>query len=131
MKVGCALLTLLIQSAKLESGEAAFIHQSDFCPKTNKRLGLLFLEAEAFKAISAKDNESVLPRYLPMLVPPIPWDRVTKKGGYYVLQPSIMRVHSKTQQEAVKLANIDPIIDALNYLGSIPWRINERVFNVP
>lgn len=50
--------------------------------------------------------------------------------GYFVLQPSLMRVHSKAQQEAIKLAHIDPIIDALNYLGSIPWRINEKVYNV-
>ena len=81
VKVGCALLTLLIQSAKLENGEPAFVHQTNFCPKSNKRLGVLYMDPQAFKAISAKDNESILPRYLPMLVPPIPWDQFTKRGG--------------------------------------------------
>ena len=59
-------------------------------------------------------------RYLPMLVPPKRWDnKKTRDGCYFRLKSSIVRSNSRMQIEAVRRANIGPVLEGLDYLGQV------------
>lgn len=61
----------------------------------------------------------VEPRFVPMLVPPLPWTR-TDMGGYYNLKSHVMRTWGdKGQKAALRLANLGRIYEGLNCLGKV------------
>ena len=79
-------------------------------------------------------------RALPMIVPPLPWKHIGR-GGYIRGRERVMRVKgSEMQLSSLRLAGtkrgvqglredadgnaLDPIFEALNYLGRTAWRIN-------
>jgi DNA-directed RNA polymerase len=65
----------------------------------------------------------------PMLTPPRPWINA-KKGGYFDIKTSFLRVReSKYQSEVLNNANLDRMFHAANALGSTPWTINKEIYN--
>ncbi|KAJ3283380.1 DNA-directed RNA polymerase [Borealophlyctis nickersoniae] len=72
---------------------------------------------------------------LPMIVPPKPW-LTWNTGGYLTAREKMVRLipgdqESKEYLEAADKANLlQTAMKALDYLGSIPWRINSEVFEV-
>lgn len=74
--------------------------------------------------------EALAPRFLPMLTKPKPWTSYDV-GGYISVTNKIIRSHGSQQQlDAVKRADLRCIFEGLNYLSSIPWRVNHNVLNV-
>ena len=74
-----------------------------------------------------------------MLVPPREWqcpttgstrfhDNSLSNSAYYSTKSTLMRTHSKDQQSLLRVAAIPELVSALNYLGRIPWRINNEMF---
>ena len=69
-------------------------------------------------------------RYLPMVVPPRPWNGVAN-GGYLTLPTTIMRHRdSRWQLQCAKRGEMEPVVQSLNMLADIPWVINRDVLNV-
>jgi len=130
LKIGAALVKILIDSTKTEDGEDTFIHTTYFYQSLQKRLGAMRLDAAIFKAIAEKDMHHVLPRYLPMLVPPKSWNNKSRTSCYFRLRTSLMRTLSPSHLDALKRAEMRPVLEGLDYLGQIPWRINVPMLNL-
>lgn len=69
-----------------------------------------------------------------MLSPPLPWSS-HKCGGYLVTDVSLVRLPAHASKQRLRLANtppqqLYPALDALNALGSIPWRINGAILDL-
>lgn len=69
---------------------------------------------------------------LPMLVPPVPW-LTTEMGGFIFNDLDLIKSVSSSEEDALlslKLAqeaDITPVLDALNALSMVPWKINKKV----
>jgi len=69
-----------------------------------------------------------------MLSPPLPWSS-HRTGGYLVTDVSLVRLPAHASKQRLRLANtppqqLYPALDALNALGSIPWRINGPILDL-
>ena len=128
VQIGTALLGHLINSAKREgTGEPVFEHSLVYTSKPGKRNGILKIHPEEFQALALKDLKLIAPRLLPMLVPPRDWDNKKFRGAYLTLKAPLMKAISKMQTEAVRKAEMDDVLEGLNYLGHTGWRINDTV----
>ncbi|KDO29962.1 hypothetical protein SPRG_05152 [Saprolegnia parasitica CBS 223.65] len=149
LKLGSALLDLLEKNcyedvpAPTESGLShlredgpeqptrvkAFLHTVRF--EKNRRYGIIRCSPEVHQKVMSGDV--FLPwcaRYLPMVVPPRPWNGVAN-GGYLTLPTTIMRHRdSRWQLQCAKRGEMDPVVQSLNMLADIPWVINRDVLNV-
>ena len=129
VKIGDALITFLIESAKLDDGNPVFTHKTPFCPTVRKRKGLLEMNKELLQNLT-KSNIALSPIYLPMLVPSKKWNNQRNIGGYFRLRPGLVKTRSKAQIEAIKMADIPKITKALDYLGRISWKINVNMLKI-
>lgn len=71
---------------------------------------------------------------VPMVCPPIPWTS-PNNGGYLISKSDLVRLpyQFNNQTRMLKEApaeQIYPPLDALNQLGSIPWKINTRILDL-
>ena len=72
---------------------------------------------------------------LPMLSPPLPWHSHSQ-GGYLVSKVVLVRMpfhvasEGKKRIESAPNQQLYPALDALNALGSIPWRINSAILDL-
>ena len=121
VKVGAALISFLLDSAKTDSGLQAFQYSKKLIQKgTYKRVGILLLENQQYLDLSGREGTNMNPRYLPMLLPPKLWENRSKnhvEGCYFRLRSSLMRTISRSQIDALRKANMTDILDGLNYLG--------------
>ena len=121
VKVGAALISFLLDSAKTDADIPAFQYSKKSMQKgPYKRVGILLLENEQYLDISGREGTNMSPRFLPMLIPPKLWENRSKnhaEGCYYRLRSSLMRTVSKSQTDALRKADMDGILSGLNYLG--------------
>ena len=78
--------------------------------------------------------ETLHPRHLPMLIPPKPWLSYNN-GGYLFSRSWAMRFKDSREQEvylrhASEAGRLELVFAGLDVLGSTPWQINRRVFDV-
>lgn len=71
---------------------------------------------------------------LPMLSPPMPWNTY-QNGGYLLSLAPLVRLpffasQQKTRLQDTPYRELYPSLDALNFLGTIPWKINERTLDL-
>lgn len=132
IKLGAALTSIALRTLYTDKGTPAYSHSVRFQNITQKRCGSVKLDDDLFHSITENhDLEFIRPRYLPMLIPPIDWDNRKKKSGCYLrLHSQLMRTTSISQKGALNVANITQLLESLNYLGGIPWSINNPVFAV-
>lgn len=69
-----------------------------------------------------------------MLSPPLPWHS-HRLGGYLVTDVSLVRLAPYASQQRLRLENnppqlLYPALDALNALGTIPWRVNGAILDL-
>lgn len=119
IKLGAALIKILIDCTRTEHGESVFLHTTYFYAAIQRRMGQLRLDGKVFKDITSRDLDVVLPRYLPMLVSPKEWNNKMRHGCYYRLRTSIMRTNSPSHLDALLRADMGAILDGLNYLGKV------------
>lgn len=73
--------------------------------------------------------------YLPMIVPPKPW-QAPVNGGYLNVRTTLMRVKDwKTQMGTViqlwrTKTDMDQLFLALDSLGKTSWKVNKDVYDV-
>lgn len=132
VKVGAALILFLLETARTDKNLPAFLHSKQHVSNNSfKRVGIIRLEQALYQEMAEKDLRHIVPRYLPMLVPPKRWDnKKARSGCYYRLKSAIVRSSSKSQLEAVQRANIGPVLEGLDYLGQMPWRINGTMLGI-
>ena len=70
-------------------------------------------------------------RSLPMIYPPMPW-KTSQIGGYYLRQTSFSKVFSEhiEAKNSYNNCDINVVMKALDQLGSIGWRINQKVLDL-
>ena len=128
--MGGALIEYLKSTATV-NGLPALVHEAPFSPKNKKKVGYLCLTNEAFKTITEDSFVVGQPKFLPMLVPPTPWKKGRiMRGGYLTTRTPFLRYRNKSQINVLQCANIEPVLKGLDFLGSIPWKINNEVFEV-
>lgn len=128
-KLGAALISMLIKTAKTDGGSLVFLHSIDFQPSRMKKMGKVRMDNEVYKALLKTNLTQLMPKYLPMIVPPKSWRKNRDSGCYYRVKSSLVRTFSGDQKEAVRKARMDKILVGLDYLGTLPWKTNHTVLN--
>ncbi|KAK0201027.1 DNA/RNA polymerase [Desarmillaria ectypa] len=113
--------------------QPAFYHSYEYI--RGQKLGVLRLNPVVAEGL-AKDSlrETLHPRHLPMLVPPKPWVG-PEMGGYFYNRSSAMRYKDSVEQQsymkhASEQGNVELVYAGLDVLGSTPWQINKKIFDV-
>lgn len=130
VKIGAVLVKLLLNSVRNEKGENIFLYTSSFVVATQKKQGIIKITQEAFNELDGSKLGIVLPRFLPMLVPPQPWNNKDYFGAYFRLKAPLMKHTSKSQMDATRKAEMKPVLEGLDYLGKTAWRINTRIYDI-
>ncbi|KAL6308760.1 DNA/RNA polymerase [Sparassis latifolia] len=113
--------------------QPAFFHSYEYL--RGHKLGVIKLNPVLMDRM-AKDtvSETLHPRHLPMLVKPKPWLDYDQ-GGYLYNKSSVMRFKESQEQQsylrhASSQGNLELVYAGLDVLGSTPWQINRRIFDV-
>lgn len=136
VQLGAALFQLVAETATIEDGgkeEFAFRLEKHWVEKS-KIQGYVHLNDRLHSMLVHDKMNSLMPvttLHKPMIVPPTPWTTCTSKGGYRVLKVEMMRFHGcKTQMEALVGAELTTVVDGLNALGRVRWKINKNVLKI-
>jgi len=137
VKIGAFLISKLLETAKHGDNSESFIYTNNFHQNGStgfaKRQGFIRMDPSKYKefdSLSVKDTELLMPRYLPMLVPPQKWNNRDGTGAYCTMKAPLMKVTSSLQSSAVRRAKMDCVLESLDFLGQIGWRINPLILNV-
>eukprot|EP01134_Creolimax_fragrantissima_P006470 CFRG6470T1 len=116
------------------ASQRAFHHSYVF--SKTKKVGVINMHEKLREAMIGEniDLRHVHSTPLPMIAKPLPWTS-HNKGGYYNNSKSVLRTpgqsnNAQTRLLARRTNDIHQVLDALNVLGSTPWRINSRVMEV-
>eukprot|EP00523_Entomoneis_sp_CCMP467_P022963 CAMPEP_0168827670 /NCGR_PEP_ID=MMETSP0727-20121128/117_1 /TAXON_ID=265536 /ORGANISM="Amphiprora sp., Strain CCMP467" /LENGTH=1128 /DNA_ID=CAMNT_0008880841 /DNA_START=18 /DNA_END=3404 /DNA_ORIENTATION=- len=138
VQLGSMLYETLLQNAEVEiDGKKVKAFHRELVPektrKGYKMIGYASLNEALYHRIKTEDITSFAAhstRQKPMIVPPKPWTS-PRDGCYLWLKSDLMRFHgSKRQAEALNMADNTVLLDGLNVLGSVPWKINKRLVEV-
>lgn len=71
---------------------------------------------------------------LPMLSPPLPWNS-HRIGGYLLSPVPLVRLPPHASQQKLRLNStpnqqLYPALDALNALGAVPWKVNDKILDI-
>lgn len=142
-KIGAELIGCLIKVAEIDrtrlhletpdvvQNESKLLnHQIYYDFKTRSKIGVLELTKLGRSVLKAEKNTNLAFRYspLPMLIPPVPWE--ADKGGYLCMKSPLIRSHSKYHKEVLQRSEFPKVLDALTALGEVPWKINDKIFDV-
>ncbi len=134
----------------VEEEQPAFTHSYEYL--RGYKLGIIRLNPVVAERM-AKDSirDTMHPRHLPMLIKPKPWLNYNEGGYIYnksvyiflelkllelmLLPGQVMRFKdSHEQQQYLKHAssrgNVELVFAGLDVLGSTPWQINRKIFDV-
>ena len=140
-KVGGILLKCFMSSAQYPPSIAAFTHHYEVRPKEvgrplNYKTTSIIRASDAVFAklieLGSGGGNSYSLKYLPMVFPPRNWTGLSR-GGYYHLKSTLMRAWAPSQQKSLMecgMGSFRKVTEGLDYLGSIPWRINTDVLSV-
>ncbi|KAL7569203.1 hypothetical protein ACA910_016762 [Epithemia clementina (nom. ined.)] len=135
VQVGTALLHVLMENGTITiDGEKqpALNYELKWIGNS-KRQGFVHLNEQFVKLVKDEDLDWVARyslRQKPMVVPPVRWTSPSK-GGYMLLDTELIRCHGcKMQRELLDNSDLSMVLDGLNVLGAVPWRINEKIWDV-
>ena len=145
-KVGAALLSALIQTAKIRifrtdpetketisQEQRAFHHTKKL--RKGKKLGMLFVNDGLAELLKKEPNGNFLAKHLPMVVEPRPWSKF-REGAFFDTTANLVRLRpgEKDQQmyteAAIARGDLDQVLKSLDVLGKTAWRVNVPVMNV-
>lgn len=137
--VGAWLFQALQGIASLDSYDREFKKAFKYDTHEEARKGgkwrakIVLMEPEAFRIIDDGHAARSLmrPRYLPMLVPPYPWqEKGDVPGGYIRIRGPLTIEPTKDQSEALKGRDKSELFECLTALSGQGWRINRRILEV-
>lgn len=73
--------------------------------------------------------EGLFTTHKPMVCEPRPWSQ-RDVGGYLSMRTEVVRTRSWKHKQLLDQSDMSLVYDALNYLGSVPWKVNEPVLTV-
>ncbi|KAG9311110.1 DNA/RNA polymerase [Chiua virens] len=118
---------------EVKEKQPAFYHAYEYV--RGQKLGVIRLNPVVADRL-AKDplRETLHPRHLPMLIKPSPW-LTPDQGGYIYNKTSAMRFKDCQEQQsylnhASSLGNLELVYAGLDVLGSTPWQINRKTFDI-
>lgn len=136
VKIGVKLLDLLLQAANhkepgAESSEPknSFIYSNNF-HKMHRRQGRIKLDPKLYTRIVNRNFARMHPRFYPMLVPANRWNNRKFYGAFYRLQAPLMKSIIASQTLAVKRAEMGKVLEVLDYLGQVGWKVNTNILDV-
>lgn len=144
LKVGAFLTNLMCKNLKYQIGNQSYlllepqVIREQFPSKggSKKYMGYVkfnkaFIEDFIGQLDKIHDLNLQIERSLPMLYPPAPWKNFYF-GGYYLKQTKMAKVAPQFK-EAVKYlsrADMKPLCNVLDILGSVPWQLNTKVLDI-
>ncbi|KAJ7468690.1 DNA/RNA polymerase [Mycena latifolia] len=137
--VGCLIDVATVQRTAKNKVTGEFITEEQpafyqsYEYQRGQKLGVLRLNPAVSQRLS-KDPMLFHPRHLPMLVKPKPWVSYNE-GGYLKNKTVVMRFKDSVEQRsylkyASEQGHVELVYAGLDVLGSTPWNINRRVFDV-
>ncbi|KAB7499142.1 DNA-directed RNA polymerase, mitochondrial [Armadillidium nasatum] len=73
---------------------------------------------------SARNTYNVKVDKFPMLSPPVPWTNANN-GGYTIAKSELVSFFTTDYSNQIKkVEEMYPMLDSLNFLGSVPWKVN-------
>ncbi|KAJ7145775.1 hypothetical protein C8R44DRAFT_826911 [Mycena epipterygia] len=120
-----------LTEATITEEQPAFYQSYEY--QRGQKLGVIRVNPVVSARLS-KDPVVVHPRQLPMLVKPKPWINYNE-GGYLHSKSHVMRFKDSVEQRsylkhASEQGQVELVYAGLDVLGSTPWKINKRVFEV-
>ncbi|EIW76844.1 DNA/RNA polymerase [Coniophora puteana RWD-64-598 SS2] len=118
---------------KISEQQPAFYHAYEYV--RGQKLGVIRINPFVAEHLAKDGMQGTLhPRHLPMLVQPKPWVNA-EQGGYIYSKSSAMRYKDSIEQQkylqhASALGNCELVYAGLDVLGSTPWKVNEKVFDI-
>ena len=130
VKVGAALLTFLKEIARTKSGSLAIEHKNVRESNSIKTTSLIYFDHKFFEELAMKDLTNLYPRFLPMVVPPNPWNNHTMTGGYLRLRAPLIKTYSVHHMDVARAAYMPKMLEGLDFLGGQAWRINSFMLHI-
>jgi len=95
------------------------------------RFQKVYLHEDTVKALENyhHNNELLRPEFMPMVIPPIPWQDQTD-GGYTVLQKPLINYRHLRGRPIDAAPEMPEVFKAVNRIQAVPWKINERVYGI-
>eukprot|EP00884_Botryococcus_braunii_P018634 jgi/Botrbrau1/5454/Bobra.27_1s0005.1 len=138
IQLGAMLLDILLRHCTMPNGEPAFVHEVIKVQTKDNFLTVGTIKAHDMLSSLIEPSQMKLaltssPVWMPMVMPPRQWG-YGQLGGYFIRSGDLIR-HTSPDPETAKLIKhpdtcLDQVYNALNALGSVPWRINRRIFDV-
>lgn len=134
--LGAVLIQMLLEEATVsfqgKGQKPAFVYEKNWVGH-KKLVGHISMNDDLYNMI-VEDKFSCLDAYTtrhkPMIVPPKEWVG-PYEGGYSLLQTEFMRAHGcQVQKNALEEADLSTVMDGLNVLGRVPWKINKKILKV-
>lgn len=128
-KLGGMLLNEFLKICKQSSERPMFEHAKAF--RRGKTVGVVQASVELLTLIQDSElmQRAALPRFLPMLVEPVPW-RGYDSGGFLRLRAVCMRTHGcRLQADAIRRTDVPDVFAGLDSLSRVPWKINRELFS--
>ncbi|KAI1503884.1 hypothetical protein F5X99DRAFT_416915 [Biscogniauxia marginata] len=145
-KLGVALLTIMIDSAKVKvirehpetkalvsQVQPALTHTAIY--RKGRKVGVVMPNKFLVDLMKREPRADFLARHLPMLVEPEPWTGFDK-GGFIEFPSQLVRIkHGERDQKiyaeaALRRGDMEQVSKGLDVLGRTPWKINQPVFDV-
>ncbi|RCK56352.1 DNA-directed RNA polymerase, mitochondrial [Candida viswanathii] len=143
-RVGGFLVSALVTAAKVpvsqktlegtvQDEHPAFFHTVQFVG--GNRYGVIKIHPTISKLLSGTNfSECIQPQMLPMLIEPKPWSSYYG-GGALFSRSGLVRMKDSPEtmayiSAATKRGNLQEVFDGLNVLGTTPWTVNSKVFDV-
>lgn len=86
-------------------------------------------ECQEFISKRTDDFEILRPWYAPMVVPPKDWVGL-KEGGYEWHKVHLVKQDYRRKSEITKLSQVGQMVDVVNHLQRVPYRINKRMLEI-
>jgi len=133
--VGAVLVDMMLSCAYVRDKEQgkmnAFAHE--LRREGKKTVGYLYLERYAFEQmdLSLDDTAFFMPKLQPMISLPRPWKPGGEhpEGGFLLHKVPFIRTSNRLGTN-LKVYDIQRVSRVMDFLGSTPWRVNQRVLDV-
>jgi len=139
--IGLLLHTLTMKTKDPVTGELVVVHpvEHDYLHNADKTvLGILRGHQSLLDLVKGdyRTSKFINPRQLPMVVKPRAWTS-PDCGGYispntntFFVRVRHSHEHREKLREVDRMGEIDQVLSGISALGSMPWRINQPVFDV-
>ena len=133
IKLGGVMLSTLCNNAKVGYTEGSY--DPNKSNKKHKPTNIWVPYPELVEKLEEAHayHEIRQPMHMPMIIPPLDWTN-EQNGGHLAqhvgIQYDLVGPNKDSHKRDPKLSDLQPIMDAVNKLQAVPWRINKRVLEV-